>query len=1381
MTSPKRPAYPWKRFWIARDSAYSTDKGFLQDPESEYAWAYPNRAVSLAELREKPALILLGEAGMGKSQSLLDERDALAASLTEDTCLLYRNLNIFGSGELQRLMNELFRGPEYAAYREGARLIVLLDSLDEAINDTPNLGNWLASQLRQHVVSPERLHLRIASRTAAWQGSLEEAVGDIWATENVGIYEICPLRRTDVAVAADARAIDGKALLEEIQKREIEALASRPVTLEFLFSQWGEVTSLPHSKADLYEKGILALCDENNPERRARSCLIDPRQRMTVAGRLASALILCGHAALWTGRIHETPAGDIALADLAGTERHGANEFRVDENALRETLEISGLFTGFGCERMGFAHQSFAEFLAAWYLKKTATETGQKLRPLHDHEGGKLVPKLAETAAWLASLDRPVLDHLIDHQPEALLHVDGAALTNDDKASIVQSLLDKIADRTLFPHDLPQRTLRKLAHPGLTDLLRPWIANQAQHRQSRDFAMDMARWCGVHELAGDLAQVALDDEEDYYLRIAATHAVVWIDNRQALAALKPLALGAAGPDSERRLRNLALDALWPEFLTAEEFFADPVETGDNARIGALEVSISNGKFFETLSPEHMPAALAWTARHTMHLGYSASKLKAGLMRTAWSFIEEPGILDIFVETMLAFLDQHAHLFHDYGERQGDDPLADTRKRRLLLVRLLGRVPLEQTHSLFFYDRIVREDDIPWLLDLLDTGLSNEECRCASQLISNLLRFDAPQEITNRILDRCGVAAEKPDILLRKAMRWLVHPMRLKTQSAQQARSFWCDEQERRDRRQPVLLDPPPEERVRAELERCEEGDYSAWSRLAMELTLTPDGRDYVWPQKLDALPGWQAATEEIRDRILAAAMAYLEYAAPDTDKLYSSTSFFFEDVAGLFAFEALSQTDPNRLVRLGNEHWAKWAPLVMCGYHENQEWLQALRREAYRHAPEAAFDAALACIDKADQQEPGLTSLHDYEFLWGPAFVAGLVDRLDNAQFKPQSRRTILEHLLKRDECIGRERARRFLAQTDDADLRRNAATLLLTWDGAESWPLLSPLLEQEPEFAESFVEQVAHDMRWHRPEKPAHSLNVEQLAVLYLWMESRFPAAQDPVHHGAYSPSLRDHIKELRDSLISGLEAAGTWPAVLALERIAAVLPDRDWLKWVCYRARNNAMNAEWRPMAWIELSGLLNDPAARIVRAASDLQGVVLESLSRLQEHLHGMTPLAPFLWDEAAGKPKSEGRLSDFIKFHLSNDLNRRGVLINREVELRNWPDKGRGESLDLLVQAIRHDETPIDLIVEVKGCWNGALDAAMESQLRDRYLVGSYHTHGIYLVGWFASAGGGKGCKQELLELRGRLDEQAKLLTSGSVHIRAVVMDCSLPLS
>jgi hypothetical protein len=265
-------SYPWTRYWVPRDSGYSPDGAYLADPEREYAWADAHRALSLAELRDKQVLVLLGEAGMGKSRTLRQEFEILKASTPERTHLLFCNLNTYGAGGQTQLLAELFQGVDYAAYCDGASLVLFLDSLDEGRSHMPGLDTWLAAQLRRHVKDADRFQLRIASRTAGWSAGLEMALGEIWRDQGnssrVAAYEICPLRRKDVAQAASHQGCSADAFLEEVRNKEIEALASRPVTLEFLFSQWRKQQALPSSKAELYSQGILALCEENNPDRR---------------------------------------------------------------------------------------------------------------------------------------------------------------------------------------------------------------------------------------------------------------------------------------------------------------------------------------------------------------------------------------------------------------------------------------------------------------------------------------------------------------------------------------------------------------------------------------------------------------------------------------------------------------------------------------------------------------------------------------------------------------------------------------------------------------------------------------------------------------------------------------------------------------------------------------------------------------------------------------------------------------------------------------------------------------------------------------------------------------------------------------------------------
>ncbi len=349
-----------------------------------------------------------------------------------------------------------------------------------------------------------------------------------------------------------------------------------------------------------------------------------------------------------------------------------------------------------------------------------------------------------------------------------------------------------------------------------------------------------------------------------------------------------------------------------------------------------------------------------------------------------------------------------------------------------------------------------------------------------------------------------------------------------------------------------------------------------------------------------------------------------------------------------------------------------------------------------------------------------------------------------------------------------------------DPELRGHAAALLFIWDTAAIWPAIWHLLEHETEFAKGFMGIVAHELRWPGEGSPNPELDEDQMADLFAWLETRFPAALDRVHQGGDSPTAIDHIADFRRHLLGRLQTVGTWAAVHALERVAARLPDQHALQWTIQRARTQAMDNQWQMPSWEELAQLLADPDSRLIRTGEDLAGVVLESLARLQQKLQGVTPLAPFLWDEASRKPKNENRLSDFLKNHLSTDLNRRGVLINREVEINNWPGKGRGKSLDLLIQAaIPKGGSVATVVVEVKGCWNSDLDTSMETQLQDQYLTGADHRHGIYLVGWYGPSERRKNCKKTLDDLRGQLGEQARQLSKNSLRIHAFTLDLSYP--
>jgi hypothetical protein len=220
-------------------------------------------------------------------------------------------------------------------------------------------------------------------------------------------------------------------------------------------------------------------------------------------------------------------------------------------------------------------------------------------------------------------------------------------------------------------------------------------------------------------------------------------------------------------------------------------------------------------------------------------------------------------------------------------------------------------------------------------------------------------------------------------------------------------------------------------------------------------------------------------------------------------------------------------------------------------------------------------------------------------------------------------------------------------------------------------------------------------------------------------------------------------------------------------------------------------ARRKTWTPPRIQDLIALAQEQERRFVQNGEQLLQVVVESLQRFDAKLQGETPRAPFLWNkekDGAHRPKDENELSDYVKIHLEEDLRDRGIIVNREVQIRQGYKPGTGERTDIHVDAIAMGPNgkaldTVSVIIETKGCWHAELYTAMETQLKERYLRDNKCDHGIYLVGWF-------NCPQwdptdsrkppaEMLEgARKRFTEQANDLSKDGIPIRAFVLNTSL---
>ena len=197
-----------------------------------------------------------------------------------------------------------------------------------------------------------------------------------------------------------------------------------------------------------------------------------------------------------------------------------AEEFEVSEAAIREALD-TGLFSSRGRNRMGWAHQTYAEFLAAQYLVQHETTLTQTMS-LITHPGDidrKLVPQLHETAAWLAGMMPEAFREIMKVAPEVLLRSDVATADVRDRAALVEALLQLCDEEKLLIRDLYiSGRFRKLDHPGLAEQLGRTFVMERKSIFARRLAIDIAGACGLQALQTELAGIALDPTQPPEIR-----------------------------------------------------------------------------------------------------------------------------------------------------------------------------------------------------------------------------------------------------------------------------------------------------------------------------------------------------------------------------------------------------------------------------------------------------------------------------------------------------------------------------------------------------------------------------------------------------------------------------------------------------------------------------------------------------------------------------------------------------------------------------------------------------------------------------------------------------------------------------------------------
>jgi len=1416
-TPPRVPAshdYPWRRYWHpAGAEVYIDDQGYLIDAEGFGRYLNPEMR-RLEELDDEPCLILLGEPGMGKSRTLRQTHERLSQAGETVRLILLGRIT-----DTPALASDLFEHTAFKAWRRGdGPLFLLLDALDEGLDKISSLHHWLVEQFEKRTTEAERqrFRLRVSCRTARWPSSINETLLQLWPT--TAVRQLAPLTRGDIAAAAETEGLAG--LLDAVDRAGAGPLAAKPITLRMLLDMYRRSADLPRSQVETYEQGCLALCEDSNLERSEAGTTgsLSASQRCELGSRVAAAMLLSNRRFIRLDAPQMAGQDEVTPQELVTTFGEYPSATGFHERDVEDLLRFTSLFTGAGAGRMEWAHQSYAEFLAARYVDGRLNERRRRLALLRDPSDtdGIVVPALQGVATWLGALDRSVFDALLRKQPELLLGSDVGIADEDRKRALVEALLSLTGSGELhFWWHVDYRQYRRLDFPGLDQVLRPFISDRQQGFGARETAISLARACNRRDLLEDLTRLALDVTDDRDLRVGA------------IAAVRDIAKGSSGSGDVQALRQLlptegsdptahklgaaAVGALWPDSLSADELF-EAVESADAAGHLAPYASFLY-RAAEGLRPADLPRALGWLgfrgqgewSQSEYHLGSFA----VGIVERAWDELTAPGVADSLANAVVAMTRKAYRPFTHSGAEEFQKRYRENKeKRRRLVDAIAKQAPRELAHRMILgpLGGSVFREDAAWLTERLGAATTESERAILASFIGWV--FDPSDE---KMCERVHHLMQS-EPLLTAAMQLILGPIALDSAEAESMKIHHeaslhhaaLEKRERQRKEDLASRAPMVNQRIESLLGKSEAGQAEVWWKINYLLGFGEDpGSDYSEFQGDPvAAPGWTSASLDRRRRIVAAAHRFLLQAAPRTKEWITQPRHrrARRPRAAYRAFRLLETQDPAAFQVLEAEVWERWAPALLHVI-EHDEDDKAARRALFCKARQYAFGVVLAEFDRivateAEEDRLPLPLLDEAAGCFDAAMGELLWERAQLLAPGKRSRRCILDFLLGHEWQPVREWATSRLngvaAGVEPWAAEELLATSVLIRRGKEEdWRTVAAVQEARPDFGRELWLSLGsdHDLGLFRRFSPSI------LRELFLWLEREMPWADLPVREPGriFSPGPLEDLNRLRWGIVEFLVREGSADAVSALAGIVEESVERETLRWRLRDARRSfrTKNFPWPSPAEV-LRVLDSRHGARLVRTGRELLAAIAESLDRLQAELYGETPAVRDLWDKLEGerwRPVEEEALSDYVKRFLDRDLGRSGVIVNREVVVKRRFGKtgSPGQRTDIHVNARdpRSDQE-LTAVIEVKGCWRPEVFTAMRSQLVGRYLRDKFR-HGLYLVVQFNCPQWdpadprlqGACTESATTELAEELETQSRELSSmGKVYVVAKVLDAGL---
>jgi hypothetical protein len=1371
--------FPWTRYWQVQDSARGTDSeedhgegSFLYAhqlsllPEADLEVSAPYR--TLSQLLEKPAAILLGRPGSGKSTEL-------ELALRDQATIAGRIVIYFDAKECSNDPATLFQHPRWQSAL-GQPVLLVLDGADELLMECPRYVNQLAARLRQERAARPAgsLHIVISCRHAEWPEDVA-----IWPREECVIARLCQLTATAAEdFVKEHLGEQASAFWTQVNQQKVEFLAVWPHSLGELVQEFHlNGGHLPSSLFELIQKAAQRRCDphhsdtdsgrpERHPDRPA-----DIPWMFRIAGRLAA--LSC-----FSGRHQISPrAGDtrcISATDLLiEPEPWLDHSSKLITASDLSTLFKTALFMPLSQGRFCFAHQMFREFMAAAWL----AQRGVTVPQLETLVGSRTLdgmwrhyPQLAPIAAWLASNPAQTdwQNFLIENDPAVLLRADAAILPAGQKRRIVEALLSRAVTDQAVDVGWRHRHLRSLACPSLVDILRPYLLNFAgSHEAARDLAIDIVTEANVKEAAPILWEAI---RKPYIkLRSDIAHALFSIAKDTCDTEWQAVLDGEIPLDEQGALLGAALMAMVPRVLKVRDILRHLIPPRDFNIYGYYTQACA--LMLERVEMADVRPIVHFSIHHQA-AGYAVRDYdtdKETLVTKALKWLSEelddPSAMSLLVEWWVTALRYNRYIPH-WGENRITPAklgFGDITRRRLFVEEALrfSQRPHQAEGDVFWNflsEFICLPEDLSWLVERLLKGTDREQRILAHHASGEYFSPELTPErrrLLQDLYDRCGyVRALLPHPQVESDIFGQIEAdrMKRKAKDAAQAETYAKKrEQQREDRGMRM-------EQFRVNAHHLfNEGDWGAWNWVekALFFEQNPSGGGLK-------LKDINLIHEKNEPWMFEAARRWLRHEAPlfpsgdDKKELNCGIS----SIWALFALWREVQSEP----QFRESICKGWLPFAY-----NQ-----MVRSCWTHE-DFQLESCVTVFGKAGVSALFEIIRHDYLRNGELYFLKSLPNPGHDA---PKLMKELL--LANPIQAHGISQALGWLVV---ADFQQAVEV-------ANHWLRSIPPDRLEQQDAALYAAMCCHlrgslwdELRkrlWGRPDSASKVLSLafgtvgfdfDQELEVAKWPQEftaditeliflTYPPSSDKKGSEDGTVTRHDGVQHVRDRLVSVLGDLGMTSAIQRLLKLGLRGSER-WLWQVHLRALSTKQAAEWPAVSPGGILALAKDHELSLVRDSDALLTAVMKALDRYQTDLRTTDHGRKLRNDD--GSSRLENALSDSLAQWLKDKLH---IIGHREVKTIH--DKRE----DLNITLTQPGREPLELTIEVKKDDSDLLMEKMETQLKNLYLEGQNRTHGIYLVFWFQDG------RFTLEQIQTHLDQQAAKLSQHPYQIKARVLDCRL---